>query len=524
MCAAKLLLPKEYLGKTSSEKPSKKTALLIVFLALFLDNILLTVVVPIIPSFLFAEEMHANVTLQTSEQETSIQSSNSLTSNPLSKFGSQIFSYYNNSFILVENMEFDNFQGLQNSSKTEDRDTNLCKLEGNKFLLNENFKVGLLFASKPFVQLLVNPIIGFLTNRIGNGIPLFVGFIVMFVSTLVFAFAENYAVLFFARAVQGIGSACSSVAGLTLLASLYQDDKERGVAMSIALSGLALGVLVGPPFGSVLYEFFGKPTPFLILASFILLGGALQLFIMKKPKVVAETQKGTPWLTLLKDPYILIAAGVLCFGSIAIGVTEAIIPIWMMRTMCSRDWELGVSLLPGSISYLIGTNLFGVVANKMGRWLCSMTGLILCGAACISIPYATNLYTMIPSTFIIGISLGMIDCSMVPLMGHLVDLRHVSVYGGVYAIADVAFSFGFAVGPLAGGALVQSLGIGGFFWTMTAIGIVNMVYAPFCFFLRNPPAREEKQAILDKEHSSERSYSATGNSNEVEEEMDENKN
>jgi len=29
-----------------------------------------------------------------------------------------------------------------------------------------------------------------------------------------FAFSQNYAMLFLARAVQGIGSACSSVAGL----------------------------------------------------------------------------------------------------------------------------------------------------------------------------------------------------------------------------------------------------------------------------------------------------------------------
>ena len=41
---------------------------------------------------------------------------------------------------------------------------------------------------------------------------------------------------------------------------------------------------------------------------------------------------------------------------------------------------------------------------------------------------------------------GMVDSSMMPHMGYLVDLRHVSVYGSVYAIADVAFCLGFAVG------------------------------------------------------------------------------
>ena len=41
---------------------------------------------------------------------------------------------------------------------------------------------------------------------------------------------------------------------------------------------------------------------------------------------------------------------------------------------------------------------------------------------------------------------GMVDSSMMPHMGYLVDLRHVSVYGNVYAIADTAFAMGFAVG------------------------------------------------------------------------------
>lgn len=44
----------------------------------------------------------------------------------------------------------------------------------------------------------------------------------------------------------------------------------------------------------------------------------------------------------------------------------------------------------------------------------------------------------------------MVDSSMMPIMGYLVDLRHVSVYGSVYAIADVAFCMGYAIGKDAG--------------------------------------------------------------------------
>ena len=43
-----------------------------------------------------------------------------------------------------------------------------------------------------------------------------------------------------------------------MLADRYTDNKERGNAMGVALSGLALGVLIGPPFGAFLFQFFGK--------------------------------------------------------------------------------------------------------------------------------------------------------------------------------------------------------------------------------------------------------------------------
>lgn len=49
--------------------------------------------------------------------------------------------------------------------------------------------------------------------------------------------------------------------------------------------------------------------------------------------------------------------------------------------------------------------------------------------------------------------------------------------------------FCFSKGPSAGGAIAKAIG---FPWLMTIIGIVDIVFAPLCFFLRSPPAKEEK--------------------------------
>ncbi|XP_076598674.1 synaptic vesicular amine transporter [Chaetodon auriga] len=483
------------------ERQSRKLILFIVFVALLLDNMLLTVVVPIIPSYLYSLDQSKDVLLK---------------NNTLSDQGSRgafhsIVSLYDNSVRSMGSNTTARSTDLVPTAPTAmelPQNSSDCPQSTNT-LVSENVKVGMLFASKATVQLITNPFIGPLTNRIGYQLPIFAGFCIMFVSTIMFAFSSSYTLLFLARSLQGVGSSCSSVAGMGMLASVYTDDEERGHAIGIALGGLALGVLVGPPFGSVMYEFAGKTAPFLILAFLAVFDGALQLFVLQPTKVEPESQKGTPLLTLMKDPYILIAAGAICFGNMAIAMMEPTLPIWMMETMCAKKWQLGVAFLPASISYLIGTNIFGSLAHKMGRWLCALIGIMVVGISVICVPFATSIYGLILPNFGVGFAIGMVDSSMMPIMGYLVDLRHVSVYGSVYAIADVAFCMGFALGPSIGGSIAESIG---FPWVMTIIGVVDIFFAPLCLFLRNPPGQEEKIAILMDTNCSmkTRSYSTQG--------------
>uniref|UniRef100_A0A8C4Q6H1 Solute carrier family 18 member 2 n=1 Tax=Eptatretus burgeri TaxID=7764 RepID=A0A8C4Q6H1_EPTBU len=435
---------------------SRKLILLVVFIALFLDNMLLTVVAPIIPSFLYSLSHPGNT------------SGDPVKANRDNGTGSSVDG---------------NSNPQNNGTCPEDKDA----------LVQENMWVGLLFATKAIVQLIANPIVGPLTNRIGYDIPMVIGFVILFISTLIFAFAQSYSLLIVARSLQGVGSSCSSVAGMGMLASIYPKDEERGNAMGIALGGLAMGVLVGPPFGSIMYEFVGKTAPFLVLATLALFDGVLQMLVLHPAKTEAESQIGTPMTTLLRDPYILITAGGMCFSNMGIAILEPALPIWMMETMCPLRWQLGVAFLPASISYLIGTNLFGPLSHKMGRWLCSLVGMVIVGVSIICIPLAKNIYGLIVPNFGVGFAIGMVDSSLMPLMGWLVDQRHVSVYGNLYAIADIAFCLGYALGPSTGGAIARAIG---FPWMMTIIGLVDIAFAPLCFFLRNPPGREEKMAIL----------------------------
>lgn len=88
-----------------------------------------------------------------------------------------------------------------------------------------------------------------------------------------------------------------------------------------------------------------------------------------------QSVEGTPLLTLLKDPYIIISAGEetyygsqtrggnratyliiypltplppgsLCFANMGVAILEPTLPIWMMQTMCSPKWQLGTFHYP----------------------------------------------------------------------------------------------------------------------------------------------------------------------------------
>ncbi|KAK0146948.1 Chromaffin granule amine transporter [Merluccius polli] len=523
-------------------RESPRLVLVVVCVALLLDNMLLTVVVPIIPTFLYAMD-HASSNLQSTQPTPLLRPSHSApllgiqseqAPRVLEPTFSSVVSLDDHSTFTLQDREprrpsipapsntnhSNNNNNNTNNNTTvgvgeqSNRNTLLYSLaasclQDSVFLEEENVRVGLLFASKALVQLLVNPFIGPMTNRIGYHIPMFAGFIIMFVSTIC-----SYALLVFARSLQGIGSSFSSVAGLGMLASVYTNDEERGVAMGIALGGLAMGVLIGAPFGSVMYEFVGKSAPFLILAFLALFDGALQLCILQPSKICPGNVEGTPLLTLLKDPYILVTAGELiimhgsssniqlfeyvfhagslCFANMGVAILEPTLPIWMLQTMCSPKWQLGMAFLPASVSYLIGTNLFGVLANKMGRWLCSMLGMFFVGVSLLCVPFATSIYGLIGPNAGLGFAIGMVDSSMMAIMGYLVDIRHASVYGSVYAIADVALCMGFAIG----GAVVRVIG---FPSLMVVIGMVNILYAPLCCLLRNPAVREEKLCIMQQE-------------------------
>ncbi|KAG5898755.1 hypothetical protein JTB14_010965 [Gonioctena quinquepunctata] len=202
----------------------------IVYLSFLLDNVLLTVVVPIIPDYLFSNELNVS------------------SSDDSKRFGQASLSPLQRKYEALE---------------------------------NDNGPLGALLASKAFVQLAFTPLVGYLIAAIGCNVPLLIGSCNMLLASILFAYGNSYGVLVLARALHGSASAAVAISGMCILAKKIPSNLRMKL-MPIAFGGIALGVLIGYPMGGAAYQAFGKTAPFLFIASFVVVNmGNEQTFFIQ---------------------------------------------------------------------------------------------------------------------------------------------------------------------------------------------------------------------------------------------------
>lgn len=364
----------------------------------------------------------------------------------------------------------------------------LVKYTGNK---HSDAGVGALFASKAIVQLFVGPISGTVIDRIGYETPMIIGLSIIFISTSIFAFGRSYGVLFAARSLQGVGSAFADTAGLAMIADRYKIDSERSKAQGIALAFISFGCLFAPPFGGFFYTYAGKEVPFLVLSLIALIDGIMLKFVMKpahkEMKALGEKQEvknGTPIYRLIMDPYIALCAGALVMANVSLAFLEPTIALWMKETMNVDEFQIGAVWLPAFVPHVLGVYVTVKLAklHPTKQWLITAIGLVIEGLSCLIIPFCTNFGMVIIPLMIECFGIALVDTAILPTLGYLVDHRHVSVYGSVYAIADISYSLAYAFGPIVADKIYQSIG---FTWLNVGICLSNILYAPLLIVLKN---------------------------------------
>ncbi|CBY37008.1 unnamed protein product, partial [Oikopleura dioica] len=346
---------------------------------------------------------------------------------------------------------------------------------------SEDISIGILFASKAIVQLIANTVTGSFIDRIGYELPLLMGLSVMFVSTLLFAIFTSYGGLFFARSVQGLGSALADTAALGLVADRFTVDEERQRALGIALAFISFGSLVAPPFGGFFFQYFGHSVPFILLALMCLCDAFLigMVAAKKAEDDVARENKpvGTPMWKLMSDPYIAIIAGALVVANIPLAFLEPTISKWMEDVMDATPFQKGFVWFPAFIPHVCGVMICVALANKYFRfqWFYGAVGLAFIAISTAFLPECRTYGQVTVPLGLMCFGIALVDTALLPTLAFIVDTRHASVYGSVYAIADISYSFAYALGPIVAGNIVEKFG---FITLNLGMGAVSILYVP----------------------------------------------
>ncbi|EPS99595.1 hypothetical protein FOMPIDRAFT_1124177 [Fomitopsis schrenkii] len=330
-------------------------------------------------------------------------------------------------------------------------------------------------------------------------IPLIVGLVALIGAQIMFMLAPAYWLMVIARLLQGLSSTVVWVAGLALLCDTVPES-SIGKQLGIAMSGLSLGFLLGPPVAGALYDKFGFHGPFIfgiIVTAVDLIGRfliierkhAIQWGVdpaapvprradpeVNAPPEPSSTPANNPapasqaaqvhislWAVLVKlvrstrADFVLLCT--LCYAWI-IASQEPALPLHLQDVWHFNPSKVGLVYIAAVVPTLFSSALTGYFVDKFG------TGPITVVALVFSLPWLIVLIVQssLP-LFIVVFALANFGVAgtVSPLTAELAAVTRQLPgvgYAHVYGAFNVAYGIGSALGPIIGGQLYDHVSRG----------------------------------------------------------------
>ncbi|PCH33242.1 MFS general substrate transporter [Wolfiporia cocos MD-104 SS10] len=381
----------------------------------------------------------------------------------------------------------------------------------------------LLFAYSSGIVLFTPPIAYLSEKYNARQIPLLCGQVALVGAQIMLMLAPTYWLMVIARLLQGLSSSVIWVAGLALICDTVP-ERSVGQQLGLAMSGLSLGFLVGPPVAGALFSRFGFHGPFIfgIVVTMVDLVG--RLFIIERKdalrwgaRPLSETRLAAPQSTqdggteriAVPSPLSLaperrspfyIAIGKLVTSSRAIAVCastlmygmilasqEPALPLHLQAIWKLNASKVGIVYIAAVVPTLFSSALAGWWIDKRG------TALITIAALSFSLPWIVLLTINSSLAFFIvmfalenfGVS-ATVSALTAELASTTKILEGVG-YAHVYGAFNMAYGVGSALGPIIGGQMYDHLDRGWMAICLFGTGlIVASMILTFAYFEDKP--------------------------------------
>lgn len=345
-------------------------------------------------------------------------------------------------------------------------------------------------------RLVFAPLGGVLSEKLGERPVYIAGLLIVALSSLATAFAQNYWQLLIFRGLGGVGSTMFTISAMALLVRLAPPG-VRGRVSALWGGTFILGGMVGPLVGGLVAG-WGMRAPFVIYAVALFVAAAVVTVGLGGARLrPAPEAADRPVMTLTQawaDPaYRAALVAGIANGWSNLGVRNAILPLFAV-TIFDRTWTAGLVLALGALGTALTLTLGGSWADEVGRRPLIIAGMAITGVttACFGLtsllPASAALVGLLALSLIAGLGAGLVNPAAQAAMADIIGADRAG--GRVLSTYQMAQDVGVIVGPIAIGALIDVMNYEVGFAVaglVTLIGAAAWFAAPETLHRTRPP-------------------------------------
>ena len=300
----------------------------------------------------------------------------------------------------------------------------------------------------------VLPFIGSIVDRYGLVTPVMISLLGLSAAyVLLGLFVQSIATFVILAMLQAIlGSASSPLAYTRAINTVF--NKQRGLALGVALSGAGVAATFGPTLISNAIDAFGWRGAYFAMALFTLVVGAVIVIVLsrlngaKTPKNI-DTEAASKDFKIAKASrtYWTIMAAIFCLSLGLGGLMIHFVPI-LLDLGLTTSAAVKIAGVIG-IAVVLGRLLVGFAVDRIfAPWVAiAILFTCICGILALALLGST---VAVPAAFVIGFSVG----AEVDLIGYLVARYFgIHAYGQIYGRQYSAFLIATGLSPVILGAV-----------------------------------------------------------------------
>lgn len=304
--------------------------------------------------------------------------------------------------------------------------------------------VGYIASAFAFTYLLLQVPIGRLSDKVGFKPLLIVGYLLCFLTGLVFYFATSSNMIFFARLIQGAGEAPVWALAPALLSLKF--PLAKGKVMGIYNAAFHFGLTLGPFLGVVLAKGLHSNEIFLVYA-FACLAGAIVIYLLveppaKKKEEATDLLDFQNMLALVKQRQTLICfMGITLYGA-GYGIFLTTIPALLLQEKAFSAVDIGVFFSLFYVAISLSQVITGPLSDRFGRNSFMILGLLIAAVGIIITP-ASSFPLILLVLAIASLGVGIFHLASMAFLNESVpDSLKGTISGTYYLFWGVGMFFG----------------------------------------------------------------------------------